>query len=528
MKLRSILIGGCAMTALLASAAEGKQESRAYFATNPGNGVGKAASITIDGSFADWSEDMMIARNGANNMATAFKGTHENNVLDIYAIYAAWDDDNLYVAWQMCNTGDVWARPGDGPLTDYGKPGDIPLIVALSVDPSKQGMTGLLDSGKCIWVDDAGMGTTFDPASCHVDHMLFMSGKPGQGKPAIFTPVNAKGETNYGSGCHLFAANGVSYQRGDGFLPAEYWRQKTTADYDISGSLISDPTIIENIYDIDCYDNIINNDVAGLKPHDTAYDTFYEIKIPFKALGINREWLEANGIGCRVIGTRGESAIDCCPFDPAMIDNAFECYGADKSTTGEKDDLDVITYAMADIAKIRDLSNIEPLPDPKPDPDPVPGPGDDDDPITTPTDGTYNVYYTGTRFSTPNVYIWDKGDGDKQYAGAWPGSPMTQVTVEGKSMWRYSFTPEKQLVQPMVIFNQNGQTGDLVYENNGIYDDNGYTGNKVDISTGVELKYANGAEAVYFDLQGNRLEEAPAKGIYIRVANGKASKVMMH
>ena len=539
MKLRSILIGGCAVSALMASAYENKTEDRAYFATNPANGVGKAATITIDGKLDDWSEDMMIARNGANNMSTAFKGTHENNVIDIYAIYAAWDDQNLYVAWQMCNTGDTWARPGDGPLTDYGKPGDIPFIVALSVDPSSQPMTGKLEDGKCVWVDGAGMGTTFDMSSVHVDHMLFMSGKPGQGAPGIFTPVNAKGDTNYFDGCTLFSAAGVSYDRADGFLPAELWRQKTTADYDFSGTLISDPSCIEAIYDIESYQNIINNDVEGLQPHDTAYDTFYEIKIPLKALGITRQWLEANGIGCRVIGTRGESAIDCCPFDPAMIDNAFECYGKDASTTGEKDDLDVITYAMADIAKIRDLSNIEPLPDPEPDPDPDPDPDPTPGPGPTPgpddngdvlPEGSYAVYYIGSKFTSPNAYIWDAGDGNREYAGAWPGSPMTKVTVNGREMWRYSFQPESALIKPMVIFNNPGQTGDMTLVNYGIYDDNGYTGNDVNVTTGVELNYADdAAEAVWFDLQGHRLNDAPAeRGIYIRVTSGKAQKVMVN
>ncbi len=104
--------------------------------------------------------------------------------------------------------------------------------------------------------------------------------------------------------------------------------------------------------------------MEGLKTHDTAYDSFYEIKIPFSALGITRQWLEANGIGCRMIATRGESAIDCIPFDPSMVDNTFGEYGKDNSTTHEKDDLDVITYAMADIAKVRDLGSVDPLPDP--------------------------------------------------------------------------------------------------------------------------------------------------------------------
>ena len=32
------------------------------YATNPNNGFGKQATITVDGSASDWSNDMMIAR----------------------------------------------------------------------------------------------------------------------------------------------------------------------------------------------------------------------------------------------------------------------------------------------------------------------------------------------------------------------------------------------------------------------------------------------------------------------------------
>lgn len=134
--------------------------------------------------------------------------------------------------------------------------------------------------------------------------------------------------------------------------------------------------------------------MEGLKTHDTAYDSFYEIKIPFSALGITRQWLEANGIGCRMIATRGESAIDCIPFDPSMVDNTFGEYGKDNSTTHEKDDLDVITYAMADIAKVRDLGSVDPLPDPDPEPEPEPG----TDPEPTP-DGAYIAYFEDSTWS---------------------------------------------------------------------------------------------------------------------------------
>ena len=47
--------------------------------------------------------------------------------------------------------------------------------------------------------------------------------------------------------------------------------------------LISDPSVLNNIYDPECYDNLLAGPVEGLKTHDTAYDSFYEIKIPFSA-----------------------------------------------------------------------------------------------------------------------------------------------------------------------------------------------------------------------------------------------------
>lgn len=518
MRLNYALLGAMSLVSVLASAQ--KTETRAYFATNPGEAVGKPASITIDGNFADWSENMIIATNGANNVATAYKGSHENNVLDIYALYASWDDANLYLAWQMCNTGDVWAREGDGPLTDYGKIGNVPLILALSVDPTSPGMTGLLEDGRCVWCDNKGNGTTFDPAEVHVDHLFFMSAQVGQGTPAMFTAVNAKGDTNYGSGCTEFSRAGITYNKADGFQPSSLWRCRSTAEWYTPTEIKSDPSVINDIYDIEKYDNLLAGPVSGLKPHDTKYDTFFEIKIPFAALGINRAWLEANGIGARVIATRGESALDCCPFDPSMMDNALGEYGKDNSTTHEKDDLDLITYAMADVAKIRDLSNIEPTPTPDPTPTPTPTPTPD-------PNGEYNVYFQG---DWDHVYLWDAGKGDYQFAGAWPGTVMTKVNIDGRELWKYSFTPSFTPVNPMVIFN-NGNSGnqsaDLPFVNNGVYTASGHTGEIITpiVSSVSQLENTSDAEATYYDLQGRKLAGAPLHGIYIRVAGGKALKI---
>lgn len=196
--IKTLALGAAVMLPLAMAAQDSGDrlvETRAFYSTNAGNGVGKAATITIDGEFDDWTEDMIVATCGANDMSTAFKGTHENCVLDLYAVYAAWDDANLYIAWQMCNTGDTWAREGDGPLTDYGRIGNVPLIVALSVDPSSVGLNGKVKDGRHIWGKNE-CGVEF---SSHIDHFFIMSGQGIEvnAGAAMFTAIDAQGNTEY-------------------------------------------------------------------------------------------------------------------------------------------------------------------------------------------------------------------------------------------------------------------------------------------------------------------------------------------
>lgn len=305
-----------------------------YYATNPNNKVGVKKTITIDGSFSDWSDDMLIAQGAAWDVANHYKGGHENCVLDTYALYAAWDNDNLYVAWQMVNTTDTWAREGDGPLSDGGRVLDVPLILALSVDPSSTSMSALNTEGGPIW---SKLSTL--KFETHVDHMLYMSGVVGRGDPAMFTAVDAQGNTNYKEGCKLFKSSGIEYKMAEGNMCSS-----------IMGLNFSEDTA-------DVYDN--NADWVDYKTfkgssgaHNTKYDSFYEIKIPLNTLGIDSSYIEKNGIGAMVIATRGESALDCIPFDDAMLDNAKGDYGAaSDNTSHEKDDIDVITSAFAKIGK---------------------------------------------------------------------------------------------------------------------------------------------------------------------------------
>ena len=103
-------------------------------------------------------------------------------------------------------------------------------------------------------------------------------------------------------------------------------------------------------------------------------------------------------------------------------------------------------------------------------------------PDTPTTTTTYRAYYNDTNWGTATVYayVWDGGDSNKKYLGNWPGTAMTK---NNEGMWQISFSAEKELISPMIIFNNgNGgdknQTADLQFTNNGVYNFNGlqYTG----------------------------------------------------
>ncbi len=309
-----------------------KTAASSYYWTNKDGAVGTKSKIVIDGDASDWSEDMKIAQGAAWDVANHWKGGHENCVLDTYALYASWDNENLYVGWQMVNTTDTWARSGDGPLSDGGRVLDVPLILALSIDENSISMSNKNTDGNPIWGQK--MGLSFD---VHVDRLLYMSGKPGLGEPAIFKAVDEKGNTNYKEGCSMFCVAGISYKMATTNINSSIWGLNSSE----SPSDVNNP-------DADWVDYKIFEGSQGT--HDIKYDSFYEISIPLSVLGITSSYIETNGIGAMLIATRGESALDCIPFDSkAMLDNALEDYSSDSSTSAEKDDEDIITVPFARI-----------------------------------------------------------------------------------------------------------------------------------------------------------------------------------
>ena len=155
----------------------------------------------------------------------------------------------------------------------------------------------------------------------------------------------------------------------------------------------------------------------------------------------------------------------------------------------------------------------------------IPENPEDDEPVVG--ENEWRFYYNDTNWgsSTVYAYVWDAGNANKQYLGAWPGTTMTK-NAEG--MWEISFTTTDNLVTPMVIFNNgqgggSNQTADLSLVNYGIYKFNGFTG-----QTGVEgVSGQDAFEVARYDIYG-RLLQVPAKGLNIvKYSDGSIKKVIV-
>lgn len=291
-------------------------------------GYGKEKTITIDGSFSDWSEDMLVAQGVANDEPRAFRGAHEYPVYDDYSMYAAWDNDNLYVAWQIANPNDIVCGQ-NGVGTNEAKPynADQPQIIALDIDPNKTGSPAMAN-GKYIWEKTLDFQNGIDTA-------LYFSTKPGVGTPGFFK-ADETGKFNYDPEyCLNFKTLGIEYKYADGFMPSSMIGINGIADLGMD-ALYNESSPWQDILKLG---------------HNTKLDTFYEMKIPFSALGITKDYLTQNGIGLFHVSIYGSSGVSSLPHDPVVLDNALLPYGPDTSSSHEKEDLDVFTVPTARVGK---------------------------------------------------------------------------------------------------------------------------------------------------------------------------------
>lgn len=324
-----------------------------YYKVNPDGKVGSNRTVNMTFSkvqndnrmciapnaLSNWTDDDLIAQGVARDIAGAIKGKHEYSVVDSYAVYAAYDKDNLYLGVQYVYT--VWDLYGTSGILTNGaaKPYQMDgrLMIAFDLDPYKS-MTGKLTGGYTIWDDGDRIATnTFDNGT---DCIWVGSTKSTVGTPGLFFP-DENGATSY-SAPYCVSIDAPFYGCQDGLLPSikHIWGQK---DFEY------DPMILQT------NDNFV--DLIGEVP--TNQHTFYEWKFPLSKLGITEDYIKNTGIGVMVIDTYGQGATGSTPYDPTCFDNATTPYHGDDSSSAEKNDEDCFTYKHARIGKLSTSGGVE-------------------------------------------------------------------------------------------------------------------------------------------------------------------------
>ena len=279
---------------------------------------------------------------------------------DAYALYSAWDDDNLYFLIELANTTYITSPEDNFAASNEARPwrNSIPMYLALSIDPAKQATGKAVGTNKdgsvytnpFVWgctngtAKDGGTGFT-----THIDTLVAFDSNNSNGGASIF-----KADTQDTDGTYMFNYDtripiGVtSFQAQDnknGFKIKYANGTKSTSLFGINapkGSRVMGDNLDMNSNWVDFFDEGYKN----------SYGYVYEIAVPLNTLGIDRSYIETQGIGAMQILTYGTSGMDTLPHDPSMLDQANLEYSYDPSTSHEKEDIDNITVPLARIGAL--------------------------------------------------------------------------------------------------------------------------------------------------------------------------------
>lgn len=332
------------------------------YATNPDMKLGKySSSITVDGNPADWDSSMLIAQGVANDDPRVYmpSAIHERSA-DNYALYACWDDSNLYFMWEMANVSGVLG--GDGIFSAQKPNGSIwnpgmPMYMLLSVDPAKHadGKARELDIKTNNWIESDsvwGSGLTFDT---NIDTFIAFDSANTNGGAAII-PLDDEGFFNYSESVNIGRpTNDPGVKNRNGFEIAFDYGTLSKEVIGINGyggSRVIGDTYSDNSQWIDFFD----------EGYDADDGFIYEIKVPLEHLGIDRNYIEKNGIGAMLVTTFGTSAMNTLPHDPSCLDNANKEYSYEPSTSHEKEDADNITVPLARVGALLKDTVVEEVP----------------------------------------------------------------------------------------------------------------------------------------------------------------------
>ena len=337
-----------------------------YYSTNPEMQLGKHKTITVDGDVSDWDSSMIIAQGVANDDPRVYmpSSMHEQP-WDAYALYSAWDDENLYFMWEMANTTYIVSPSDNFAASNEARPwrNSIPMYLALSIDPSKQATGKAVGTNKdgstytnpFVWGCTNGVakdgGTSF---TTHIDTLIAMDSNNSNGGASIFKADTLDSDGtymfNYDSKIPIGVRNFQAQDNQNGFKIKYANGTKSTTLYGVNGEkgtrVMGDNTDPNSNW-VDFFD-------LGYK---SSYGFVYEVAIPLSTLGIDRNYIETKGIGAMQILTYGTSGMDTLPHDPSVLDSANVEYSYDPSSSHEKEDIDNITVPLARVGAL--LSDTE-------------------------------------------------------------------------------------------------------------------------------------------------------------------------
>lgn len=331
-----------------------KQAGSQYYWTNK-NGFGSYKTIS---SWSDWTSAEQIAQCAAYDDPRSWRGIQEVNY-DVYALYAAYDDTNLYIMAELVNPVDRMTDGVGFMWHDYASSDnawwnnrDIPLGLALNTGKASKPANGpFLDASSVIWGGPTG-GVRFTDSD-GMDWLLYHSSKYGTfeetgafvgvGTPGFFH-VTDTGYFSYDAEYCLNVNRGSV--AGNSGVDIKYKRNCA-----VSTKLYFESTPKDNRSTSEQDGEILMASEEYTEIPTSDLDMSYWYTIPLSTLGINKAYIESHGIGIRQLTTGGGSLMDCAPWDPCMVDVAGEECEDDASTSAEKRDVDNITTPQARIGR---------------------------------------------------------------------------------------------------------------------------------------------------------------------------------
>jgi alpha-amylase len=333
------------------------------YGTNPNMQLGNNKTITVDGNPSDWNSSMIIAQGVANDDPRVYmpSAMHEQP-WDDYALYAAWDNDNLYFMWEMANTTYVVSPSDNFAASQEARPwrNSIPIYLALSVNPSIHAdgtawgtdpKSGAEFTNPFVWGCTGGTakdgGVKF---TTNVDTLIAFDTNNSNGGASIFKADKYDKDTdnymfNYDTAIPIGVTSFEKQDNRNGFKIAHDYGTLSDSMIGVGGAKGSHKTgdsFSDSSNWVDFFD-------LGYKKE---HGFIYEVAVPLSNLGIDKNYIEQNGIGAMQILTYGTSGMDCLPYDASMQDTADVPYSYDPSTSHEKEDVDTITVPLARIGAL--------------------------------------------------------------------------------------------------------------------------------------------------------------------------------